>query len=189
MELEQLENWGCFCHFLGTLRVTPVNRPKKALKVIWSFWKLACHHFIAKWRCPLNLKKIGEVMDFECTFSMERAIYKSLHFAIHSYEQWSFLFNLIHFLLALSNTLSIYPPVHYCPCHSLVFFTSSSVLKPSSGYCSRSVYKVFYFINFSLHISNILSIYPSCHLFYIFLGIIYFLRLSFTILRILLLGQ
>ena len=22
MELEQLENWGCFCHFLGTLRVT-----------------------------------------------------------------------------------------------------------------------------------------------------------------------
>ena len=75
MELEQLKNWGCFCHFLGTLRVTPVNRPKKALKVIRSFSKLACHHFIAKWRCPQNLKKIGEVMDFECTFSMERAIW------------------------------------------------------------------------------------------------------------------
>ena len=67
MELEQLENCGCFCDFFGTLRVTSVNRPKKNLKVIRSFSKFACHHFIAK---------IGEVRDFECTFSDERALYK-----------------------------------------------------------------------------------------------------------------
>ena len=35
-----------------TERVTPVNWPKKTLKVIRSFLKLTCHHFIAKWGSP-----------------------------------------------------------------------------------------------------------------------------------------
>ena len=108
MELEQLKNWGCFCHFLGTLRVTPVNRPKKALKVIRSFSKLACHHFIAKWRCPQNLKKIGEVMDFECTFSMERAIWKLTNL----YGRWSFKVvysDTVQLYVSSSSTPQSYP--------------------------------------------------------------------------------
>ena len=34
-----------------------------------TFSKFACHHFVAKKSCPQNLKKIGVVRDFECTFS------------------------------------------------------------------------------------------------------------------------
>ena len=47
MVLEHLEDCGRFCSFLGALKVTPAKWPKSAKKVIQSFSKFACHHFIA----------------------------------------------------------------------------------------------------------------------------------------------
>ena len=47
MVLEHLEDYGRFCYFLGALKVTPAKWPKSAKKVIQSFSKFACHHFIA----------------------------------------------------------------------------------------------------------------------------------------------
>ena len=81
MEIEQLENCGCFSPFLGTLKVTPVNRPKRALKVIRSFSKFACHLYIAKWGCPPNLKKIVEAF-WVYTCSVERAFTFSKNFYV-----------------------------------------------------------------------------------------------------------
>ena len=71
MVLEHLEDCGRFCSFLGALKVTPSKWPKSAKKVIQSFSKFACHHFIATLECPQNLKKIEEVRHFHLTFSVE----------------------------------------------------------------------------------------------------------------------
>ena len=59
MVLEHLEDCGRFCSFLGALRVTPAKWLRRALKVVQSFSKFTCHHFIALWGCP-HLKKIEE---------------------------------------------------------------------------------------------------------------------------------
>ena len=51
---------------------------QKCQKVIQSFSKFACHHFIAIWGCPQNLKKIKEVRHFHLTFNVEWPIFKWL---------------------------------------------------------------------------------------------------------------
>ena len=70
--MEQLES-ARFSQFLGTLRVTPVKRPKRTLYVIKSVSNFACQ-LIATCDRPQNLKKIGDVRHLYCTFSVERAI-------------------------------------------------------------------------------------------------------------------
>ena len=138
MELEQFENCCCFCDFSGTFWVTSVNRPKKALKVIRSFSKFACHHYIAKWGYPQNLKEIEEVKDFEGTFSMERAICISLNkylghpIALHFY--WNPMAKLNSFLsfpwIWASAPLAPAPSLAIFIASLFLIFLSSSMYSP-----------------------------------------------------------
>ena len=76
MEIEQFENCRCFSPFLGDTESDSQKSTEKGPKSDPVVFKIVCQLYIAKWRCPPNLKRIGEVMDFECTFSVGRAIYK-----------------------------------------------------------------------------------------------------------------
>ena len=53
-----------FLQLFGYTESDSHKSTKKDPIAIRSFSKFACHHFIAKWGCPQNLKKIGEVRDF-----------------------------------------------------------------------------------------------------------------------------
>ena len=66
--------------------MTPAKWPKSANKMIQSFSKFACHHFIAIWGIPQNLKKIEEVRHFHLTFSVE---WPQCNYDQYDYDQYN----------------------------------------------------------------------------------------------------
>jgi len=124
MVLEHLEDYGRFCSFLGALKVTPAKWPKSAKKVIQSFSKFACHHFIAIWGCPQNLKKIEEVRHFHLTFSVEWPLY---FFKLLSLISFNYLIKILislSILILAHNDLILWDKLQYTKTRYKIWYPS-----------------------------------------------------------------